>query len=467
MLTKRARLAAMAALVALVGACSSGGAASVQPSTPVASEGQSGSSAPSTGNAGPVKLTLQRFFGSCDDEFGNVTDPMKAIGECGSVTVLINKFNAENGQGITIEPRVVEWAQNYDVLNTAFAAGDPPDIFIVHRSRLADYVGPNLAAPLDDIFAKAGVDSNDFIPFAREGLTYDGKIYAEPFDLNSLLWHMNLDVLKQSGLVDASGQPALPTSPDELYDQATKVNAATKLPYFCLATNGDNMPLNLATAWVSQQGSKLFDTAGNVTVDTPEAAAAVNVLLHLYESGNADKTDTYQVAEQKFLAGKCAVIINGTWVVDAYIEAAKSGADGLKSHAVVSLPTLFEQPGTWADEHSWGVSSKAAADPAKADAVGIFLKFLKDNSLAWAARTGHLSPFKSTIASADYAALPQRSGYASTAQIEADSIPPVKNYQSIVTALREALESAIQGQSDAAGALKQGQDAVVTIFSQQ
>jgi multiple sugar transport system substrate-binding protein len=457
-------LATLASLAVLVGACS-GGTASA-PTSPVASSGEV-SVAPSTASASPVTLTLQRFFGSCDDKYGTVTDTTKTVGECGEVTVLINKFNAENGQGITIQPRVVEWAQNYDVLNTAFAAGDPPDIFIVHRSRLADYVGPNLAAPLDDIFAKAGIDPNDFIPFAREGLTYSGKIYAEPFDLNGLLWHMNLDVLEKSGLLDASGQPVLPTSPDELFAQAAKVQAATNLPYFCLATNGDNMPLNLATAWVSQQGSKLFDTAGNVTIDTPEAAAAVNILMRLYKTGNADKTDTYQVAEQKFLAGKCAVIINGTWVVDAYIAAAKSGTDGLKRHAVVSLPTLFKQPGTWADEHSWGVSAKAAADPAKANAVGVFLKFLKDNSLAWAGGTGHLSPFKSTVASAEYAALPQRSGYASTAEIEADAIPPVKHYQSIVTAMREALESVIQGQSDTAGGLKQAQDAVATIFSQQ
>ena len=50
--------------------------------------------------AGPTfaatELTVQRFFGACDADWGTNTDVSKAVGECGIITSLINKFNADN-----------------------------------------------------------------------------------------------------------------------------------------------------------------------------------------------------------------------------------------------------------------------------------------------------------------------------------------------------------------------------------
>ena len=49
-----------------------------------------------------TEITLFRFFGGCSDEYANVTDLSKAVGECGIIQVLTNKFNAENKEGITV-----------------------------------------------------------------------------------------------------------------------------------------------------------------------------------------------------------------------------------------------------------------------------------------------------------------------------------------------------------------------------
>ena len=43
-----------------------------------------------------TELTVQRFFGACDAEFGTNTDVSTAVGECGILTSLINKFYADN-----------------------------------------------------------------------------------------------------------------------------------------------------------------------------------------------------------------------------------------------------------------------------------------------------------------------------------------------------------------------------------
>ncbi|WP_319532998.1 hypothetical protein [uncultured Cohaesibacter sp.] len=46
-------------------------------------------------------IELQRFFGACEADYGDVTDVSKAVGECGIITSLVNKFEADN-PGITV-----------------------------------------------------------------------------------------------------------------------------------------------------------------------------------------------------------------------------------------------------------------------------------------------------------------------------------------------------------------------------
>ena len=104
---------------------------------------------------GPVQITLQRFFGACDAEYGNSTDVAAAEGECGIVTTLINKFNAENPD-IHVKVNVVYWP-GYDQLSAELAAGDPPDLVTMHQSVISDYAQRRLIMPLDEGLRSVGV----------------------------------------------------------------------------------------------------------------------------------------------------------------------------------------------------------------------------------------------------------------------------------------------------------------------
>ena len=152
-----------------------------------------------------TEITLFRFFGGCSDEYANVTDLSKAVGECGIIQVLTNKFNAENKDGITVKTQSVEWGVYYDRLSANVAGRTPPDIAVMHRSVLPNYQVRNLLLPLGKDFAEVGIDVADFVPAAREGVTANGEIWALPFDLHALLWHVNADLFIQAGLVDDAG----------------------------------------------------------------------------------------------------------------------------------------------------------------------------------------------------------------------------------------------------------------------
>ncbi|MGC9312878.1 MAG: ABC transporter substrate-binding protein, partial [Sediminispirochaetaceae bacterium] len=259
---------------------------------------------------GPVTLKLARFFGDCDDTTKGVTDVSKATTECEVIQILTNKFNAENGDGITIERLGgAEWGTYYDALNTSFAGGDPPDVAVVHGSNLPDYADRGLLMPLDDLYAEAGIDFSDWTVPAQNAVKYDGVGYGVAFDLHASLDHVNVDIFKEAGLVDANGDPIRPTSPEEFMAQAEKVKEATGAYYF--VTDASQFPFSarLLVTLVYQQGSSLISEDGKkANVNTPEARKAVEFMLELFEKGYANPDHNYTAAQEAFLDGNAAIM---------------------------------------------------------------------------------------------------------------------------------------------------------------
>src|SRR2546425_12397410 len=71
-----------------------------------------------------TEITLARFFGSCEADYGKSTDVKAARGECGVITTLINQFNATNKEGIVVKPQIAEWGPYYDQLTARMVARD-------------------------------------------------------------------------------------------------------------------------------------------------------------------------------------------------------------------------------------------------------------------------------------------------------------------------------------------------------
>jgi len=166
----------------------------------------------------PVEITVQRFFGACDADWGTNTDVSKAVGECGIITSQINKFVADNPD-IKINVNTVEWP-GYDQLTAQLASGEPPDVVTIHESVLSDYQSKGLLEPLDPVLKAAGVDSSTFTAAGREGVTKEGEIFGLPIDSHTMLWHINMNYFRKAGLVNDDGTPVLPKTADELLSQA-------------------------------------------------------------------------------------------------------------------------------------------------------------------------------------------------------------------------------------------------------
>ncbi|WP_445682461.1 ABC transporter substrate-binding protein [Radicibacter daui] len=361
-------------------------------------------------SAAPVEISFARFFGACEGDYGTSTDVPAARGECGIITTLINKFNADNKGEIVVKPQIMEWNTYYDQLTARIVGHDVPTVAVMHMAQLGDYVNRKVVLPLNDLFKEAGIDAGDFTDAATNGVTVNGKIYALPWDTHSWLWHYNVGLMKKAGLTDADGNPVVPKSLDELKAQAKKFKEATGKPLIAISTTQDVAgPARNFYTLLYQQGGTVFPDGpdGDANFSSPEAKKALQVWADLYKDGDLTPALDYEGATAGFINGNAGVYICGTWLIDSYMEAAAKKDTGLSDgYYVTAFPTLLGKPAIWADGHSWVLLKGGLNDDNKAATLK-FLKYLYDNNLQWA-RTGHLSIRKSVIDSAAFQDLPFR-----------------------------------------------------------
>jgi multiple sugar transport system substrate-binding protein len=383
--------------------------------------------------AAETEVTLGRFFGACEDAG---TDTEASTGEACIIQSIINAASEEI-DGVTVETLPTDWGNYYDQIKAAYAGGTPPDIHVMHRHRLPEFAGFGALAAIGDDLASVGIDPDDWTENAREAVTWNGEIYGVPMDFHANLWHVNMDLMAEAGLVE-DGRPILPSSPEELLEHARRVEEATGQDY--LAADFAQFPIGvrLVLALLWQQGANIFED-GTATIDTPEARAAVEAITQLFDEDLADPQLNYADSQQAFLNGEAAVLVNGTWVVDFYAAEAAKEETALDDYYVASFPTLFDQPATWADTHMWVIPSPVKQDAETYRAALEVIAFIDDHNVDWA-RTGHMAVRESVLESEEYAALPHRDEYADTASIARDT-PPSPNYGAIQDVLNRELQA--------------------------
>ncbi|SED76939.1 extracellular solute-binding protein [Ruania alba] len=410
-----------------------------------------------------TNIQFAHFFGNCEDEVGDNVDLANAVGECATLTTLMNQFNAENEFGITVERLGgAAWDSFYDQLNTAIAGGTPPDVTVMHGQTLPDYAQRNLLLPLDDVTETANIELDDALPVEQEAVQSEGTTYAVPFDYHAALAHVNVDIFAEAGLVDADGNPQLPTTEEEFLAAAATVKEATGKEFIAIPRVGDNLGWHFVNSMVMQQGSSILSedlSAGNL--DSPEVRTGIEFVNALVEGGYTDGNQTYDSANQSFINGEVAMMYNGTWVVNTLVETAPF------DYQAHTFPNLYGEPNGWANQHTWAIPLQQDQDPVKYRAALEFISFLYDNNAAWALGTGHIAARTSVLESPEYQDAPQRSNYASTAADATETLPHIQNWPAVETVSVQAVESIWFQDTEIADALANGNSQITSTLEGQ
>ena len=389
-----------------------------------------------------TEIVVQRFFGECGAVYGQTVDVSAAEGECGILTTLINKFEAENPD-IRLKINVVAWP-GYPQLSAQIAAGDPPDVVIMHQSVISDYQGRGLLEPMDELLREAGIGPETFTEAGRAGAIKSGRTYALPWDTIGRLWHINTALMRQAGLMDGD-RPILPGSPEQLLEHARRFKQATGKPYLIQAqvSAPDYYVANLYT-YLLAQGAEIFPDSRHIRLNTPEAHRIVQLFKTLNAEGLTTRNQDFPAATAAFMNGDGGIFPTGTWMIGPYDDEAKIEGRPLHgNYAVMPFPRLWGEEAAFVDGHAW-VMPRAERTARERQAIGRFLSFLAAHNFDWS-RTGHLPAFQAVLATPQFRALPHRSDIAAMAATGAQ-LPDYAQRQSAIQGLiGEELEAAVAG----------------------
>lgn len=157
----------------------------------------------------------------------------------------------------------------------------------------------------------ADYDLEDVVKSARDGLSYNGQLYALPFYVESSMTYYRKDLFQAAGLK----MPDQPTY-DQIKQFADKLTDKAKGQYgICLrgkAGWGENMAF--VSTVVNTFGGRWFDETWHAQLDTPEWHKAVSFYADLLKSDGPPGASSNGFNENLTLmsSGKCAMWIDAT-----------------------------------------------------------------------------------------------------------------------------------------------------------
>ncbi|HET7816467.1 MAG TPA: extracellular solute-binding protein [Sphingomicrobium sp.] len=412
---------------------------------------------------GKTHIYLQRFFGECGAEFGGATDVAKAEGECGIITSLVNKFNAENPD-VRVDVNVVAWP-GYPQLAAQMAARDPPDLVTMHTGVISDYAADELLEPVEPYLQRAAIRPTDFTEASLLATRIGNRIYGLPWDTHGGLFHVNTALFEKAGLM-RGGKPILPNSAEELLAHARQFKARTGKPYLIQSNVGD--PAYAARnqyTYMMAHGEVLFPDPKHIRLDTPVGRKIAAFFKRINDERLGTQNMDTPAAIAAFVSGEGGIYPTGTWMIGSFQqESVTPGRPLHNSYAVFPYPRLWGQRLEYVGGHAWVVPARKRTERQR-DAIARFFRFMAAHNYDWA-RTGHLPAFEAVLTDPKFEALPHRRDIAPLAEIGRPLPGYVRRQAAIEGIVGEEMAAAFTGQKPIPRALREAERRVNQLLAE-
>jgi multiple sugar transport system substrate-binding protein len=408
-------------------------------------------------------IYLQRFFGECGAEYGTSIDIAKAQGECGIITTMIARFNAENPD-VQVDVNVVAWP-GYPQLTAQMAARDPPDLVTMHEGVISDYQSEGLLEPVDSYLRQAGISPDAFTDAARRGVTIGNHVFGLPIDTHGGLFHVNTALFAKAGLM-RGGKPILPNSAAELMREARQFEQRTGKPYLIQSLVGDpaGAARNLYT-YMMAQGAVLFPDPKHIRLNTPVGVRVAGFFrdINVQHLGTLNMDTPAAIAA--FINGQGGIYPTGTWMIGSFEQEAQTpGRPLYRSYAVFPYPRLWGDRVEYVSGHTWVVPRRKRS-PKQREAIARFFRFMAEHDYDWA-RTGHIPAFKAVLDDPRFRALPHRADIAPLASMGRPLPGYVLRQNAIEGIVGEEAAAAFTGQKSIPQALSEAERRVDILLAQ-
>lgn len=251
------------------------------------------------------------------------------------------KYIDENQEslGFRLEVELISGGtQGAQLLKTRFASDEEPDFFEYYAAKdiVLDLGGKDKALPIEGEWMKGY--SEDLLK--SKFYSIDGKVVGVPIDPQTLVGTFyNKAIFDELNL-------EVPNNWDELLAVCKEIKAAGKVPFFYPGKDVWALTMTLNEGFIREyeaQGmsrDEFFEAVNNNELkfeDMPQVADAVQKSKELIELGYVQETylsDNYDMSQKALAEGDCAMIFQGTWVMDEIYGKYPDKAEGIGAFAV-------------------------------------------------------------------------------------------------------------------------------------
>lgn len=318
----------------------------------------------------------------------------------------------EQASDLQVTPTTLAWGPPYYTkLAMASVGGRAPETAIMHLSRLPGYAPGGLLEPFDlDLLAEYGVTPEDFVPELWERGTHEGNTYAIPLDTHPFIVFYDTDVADRAGLLDTEGRLRGFASPEDFVEASRALADASGTNGVAFGhVNDDSQGWRLFWNLYSQTGAQMsLPPGGPAEFDHDQALRVYNFLTEVFDDEHSAANTSYQAALAGFGSGRSGMIFVGEWELPYLLES-------VENLGAAPFPTIFEQPGSYADSHSFVLPRQNDPDPERVRAAHEFVALMVRNSLAWG-EAGHVPAYTPVAESEEYQELSPQTDYAAAGE---------------------------------------------------
>ncbi|MER6976841.1 extracellular solute-binding protein [Streptomyces carpinensis] len=290
----------------------------------------------------------------------------------------------------SVEATILAWGNPYYTkLALATASGTPPDVGIVHLSRLPLLAASGLLEPIEQTgVGRLGVTEDKFTPAAWHKATIDGTVYAVPLDTHPFVLYYNVDLARRAGLLNAAGDGLTPLKGKEDFLAAVKaMKTAGGAQYGAVMS----ITADPSTAWryfsmiySALAGPVVTDSGTRIDIDSEALQETIAFMQSLTAGGLMPGNLNGSGANALFSTGKAGFLFDGEWQIPAYRQ-----VKGLHFNVVPFPALLGSKPVAYADSHALVVPRNDRRSQTRTGNAALFIKSLLDNSAVWA-EGGHI-----------------------------------------------------------------------------
>lgn len=358
-----------------------------------------------------------------------------------------------------IEVNIVEVpgaAMKEEFASDANSSAADYDVFVFENTWTTRLVEKSALLPLDERLSAE--DREDFLPHSFDGFRYAGETYGIPFNLVSQLLFYRPDLL------EAAGIPGPPTTWAEYRAAAARLTDADAGVWGTIIPGENERDVAARVySYIQQAGGLLIDSGGRPTLDTPEARAALEMMVAVQIEDGSSPPGLHGQSDirSSFVGGRAAMVLQ--WPL-LFLMATDPGSAVADDFAVALPPGNPHQAST-----SFGMAFGINSATDNEDPAWRWIEWATSQEVLEKFATEFTEPtprasVARALAKADDLPEPTRNLHELFAESLAVSRPFPTGWEQYEEAFSLAISEVMSGQKDIAIALADAQSAADAVY---